>query len=581
MLSIIWNINPFYILLMVAEIIIGAVAVFPAIIFPRYIIDSLIDGRELSHVLSLIAAMILSGLFFSLLSIFLSNKREQMSLILTFTINRDICKKCLDIDYEQCGDARVMDKLYTAGRIVNDNNFGALLASVRTFFTGIFILFGIIALTITIDAIVILLAIAVIIVQTVLTSKTAKKQLDFNTKSYPYMRRSEYIGRMSYHISFRKDILLYKAKNYVANKINNYHKTLLEFFRKLARFNIISQSLGTLTANAYQFAMYLFLSVRALARVITIGDFTLFLNALNNFVSSSNNVISSVIDIRQRIQYFVIYQEFMNLESKQEKGVLPLNLPKEYTIKFENVSFAYPGKSEFALKNVNLEIKSGANLAIVGKNGAGKSTFILLLMRLYDPTEGAIYLNGINIKEIKYDEYLGMFGTVFQDFSIFAYSVFENITFREGDSSEDENIKRLLKENEMNAVIDRMKNGIDTYLGRELDEEGEYLSGGELQKIAIIRAIYKNAPFLIMDEPNSSLDPIAEYNLYCKFADMTKGKTAIYISHRLTSIGFCDKVILFEDGKVAEYGTHKELMENDGVYSQMYTLQMGLYEQKP
>lgn len=580
MIKTLWKMNPLFIAILLSDIIISSLSVFPAILFPKYIIDALVAGEEISHIICLIACMVGLSLLFNTCKLYLDNKRDHLSLVLGFTLANEIGKKCLEIDYSVYGDIKTLDKRYYAYKVVDDNNFVTLLSSVRNFFTNLIVLSGIILLTIHIDAIILLIALTVIVIQTIITSKTTERQLAYNKEAFPYMRRSEYVNRISNVITFRKDILIYNAKDYVVNKLNGYNQFLFGFFKKLKRFQILSSLLGNFSAHVYQFIMYTFLSVKMLNHTITIGEFSLYLGALNTFVNSCNGAISSIIDIRRRIQYFEAYQDFMGIKSEFRSGSLTLDevAGSEYVFTFKNVSFAYPGQERYVLKNINMQLRSGEKLAIVGDNGAGKTTFILLLMRLYDPIEGRILLNGIDIREIAYEEYLKLFGTVFQDYKIFGYSVLENILFKENPTEQEiQRVNELLRENGMEERIQRMKNGIYTFLTRELDQDGEELSGGEMQKIAIVRAIFKGAPILIMDEPTAALDPNAEYKLYLKFAEMTRGKAAIYISHRLASTHFCDKIALFEDGQITEYGTHSELMENRKKYYQMYSKQSELY----
>lgn len=565
---------------MIADIMISSLSVFPSILFPKYIIDALVAGSELTYIMFLIGCMVGLSLLFNTFTLYLNNKRDYLSLILGFTLTNEINKKCLEIDYSMYGDIKTLDKRYYAYKVVDDNNFVALLSSVKSFFTNLIVLSGIILLTIRIDAIILVIALAVIIIQAIITSKTTERQLEYNKEAFPYMRRSEYVSRIANVITFRKDILVYNAKDYVINKLDGYNQFLFGFFKKLKRFQVLSSLLGNLAAHIYQFIMYTFLGIKMLKNIITIGEFSLYLGALNTFVNSCNGAIGSVIDIKRRIQYFEAYQDFMSIKSEFRTGSLLLKdvADDKFVFTFENVSFAYPGQEEYVLKNINIELRSGEKLAIVGDNGAGKTTFTLLLMRLYDPNEGRILLNGTDIRNIDYDDYLKLFGTVFQDFKIFGYSVLENIIFTENPSEQDvQKVNSLLKENDMEERIQRMKNGIYTYLTRELDENGEELSGGEMQKIAIIRAAFKDAPFLIMDEPTAALDPNAEYKLYVKFAEMTKGKSAIYISHRLASTRFCDKVAMFEGGQIVEYGTHDELMMSKKKYYNMYSIQSELY----
>lgn len=580
MIQTIWKMNPLFLVLMAADIIISSASTFPAIVFPKYIIDALVEGRELPHIIFLITCMVGSSLLFNTLMLYLNNKRDHMSLILGFTLSNGIDKKCLEIDYNIYSDTETLEKSYYAYQVVSNNNFVALLSSIKNLFTNLIVLSGIVWLTIRVDAMILAVALAVIIIQTVMTSKTSKRQVEYNKESFPYMRRSEYVSSLADVITYRKDILIYNAKDYVLNKLDGYNQFVFGFFKRLKKFQVLSSLLGNFVAHIYQFIMYAFLGIKMLNHVITIGDFSLYLGALNTFVNSCNGAIGSVIDMRRRIQYFDAYQDFMSIKSDFRTGrrLLKDVVKDDFVITFENVSFAYPGQEHYVLKNVNIQLRSGEKLAVIGDNGAGKTTFTMLLMRLYDPDEGRILLNGVDIREIDYDEYLKMFGTVFQDFKIFGYSVLENIVFQENPSEEDiRRVENMLRENGMEERVRRMKNGIHTYLTKSLDENGEQLSGGEMQKIAIVRALFKDAPFLVMDEPTSALDPNAEYRIYMKFAEMTRDKAAIYISHRLASTRFCDKIAMFEDGYIVEYGTHSELMRNRKKYYQMYSIQSELY----
>jgi len=580
MIKTIWEMNPLFIVLMAADTIISSAATFPAIIFPKYIIDALVEGRELHYVIFLIACMVGVSLFFNTLMLYLNNKRDHLSMILGFKLSNGIDRKCLEIDYNVYSNTETLEKSYYAYQVVNNNNFVELLSCIRSFFTNLIVLLGIVWLTMRIDVMILTAAVIVIVIQTIVTSKTTKRQLEYNKESFPYLRRRGYVASVADAITYRKDVLIYDAKKYVLNKLDGYDRMVFGFFKKLKRFQVLSSLLGNFVAHIYQFTIYAFLGIKMLSRAISIGDFSLYLGALNTFVNSCNGAIGNVIDMRRRIQHFEAYHDFMSIKSEFRMGSRLLKdvVKDDFVITFENVSFSYPGQERYVLKDINIQLRSGEKLAVIGENGAGKTTFTMLLMRLHEPNEGRILLNGVDIREIDYDEYLKMFATVFQDFNIFGYSVLENIVFREDVSERDiRRVEEMLKENDMDERIRKMKNGIYTYLTKELDENGEELSGGEKQKIAIVRALFKDAPFLVMDEPTSALDPNAEYRIYLKFAEMTKDKAAIYISHRLASTRFCDKIAMFEDGRIIEYGTHSQLMRNKKKYYHMYSIQSELY----
>ena len=236
---------------------------------------------------------------------------------------------------------------------------------------------------------------------------------------------------------------------------------------------------------------------------------------------------------------------------------------------------AITGSEVWALKNVNLTIERGQRLSLVGENGSGKSTFIKLLCRLYDPTEGVILMDGVDIRDFDYDQYLAQFSTVFQDFSLFDFSLRENLAF-DGRAS-DERIMEAIRQVGIEQRVNTLPNGLDTHVGRTFDENGFEPSGGEAQKIALARALIKDAPVVILDEPTAAMDARAEYELYRNFSELTGGKTAIYISHRMSSSRFCDKVAVLENGRLTECGTHDELMALGGQYAELYAMQAQYY----
>ena len=271
----------------------------------------------------------------------------------------------------------------------------------------------------------------------------------------------------------------------------------------------------------------------------------------------------------------------MEIPNDMYQGSLPTEKrdDREYEVEFRDVSFKYPGSDLWALRHVNMKFKVGSRLAVVGMNGSGKTTFIKLLCRLYDPTEGQILLNGIDIRKYKYDDYMNIFSVVFQDFQLVALPLGQNVA-----ASADYDRARAedcLRKAGFGDRLDAMPKGLDTYLYKELDKSGVDVSGGEAQKIAIARALYKDAPFIILDEPTAALDPIAEAEIYSKFNDIAGDKTAIYISHRLSSCKFCDEIAVFHEGAVIQQGTHAQLLaDENGKYHQLWTAQAQYYTQE-
>ena len=250
--------------------------------------------------------------------------------------------------------------------------------------------------------------------------------------------------------------------------------------------------------------------------------------------------------------------------------------PGEHTIEFRHVSFRYPRSEKFVLRDIKLTIRPGEHLSIVGLNGAGKTTFIKLLCRLYDVTEGEILVDGVNIKEYSEEEYRRLFAVVFQDFQLFAFSLRENIAF--GEPADDRELERVLRLAGLWEDVQKLPDGLDTMLYKSFDENGTDLSGGQRQKTAIARALYRNAPVAILDEPTAALDPVAEYGIYRQFSRLVGGKTAVYISHRLSSCKFCDRIAVFSENTIKELGTHDELVHRPGgIYAEMFAAQAQYY----
>ncbi len=293
------------------------------------------------------------------------------------------------------------------------------------------------------------------------------------------------------------------------------------------------------------------------------------------FYSAVSSLITSMQEIVKRSNYAYEYIKFMDYSEAIEKGEKHIE-NKPHTIEFRHVTFTYPKTDVKVLDDISITLKQGDHLSIVGLNGAGKTTFVKLLCRLYDPTDGDILLDGVSIKEYNYEEYMSIFAPVFQDFKLFSFSMRENIDLK-GNASNDDLIDIINKVG-LSQKLDSFENGLDTLLFRDFDKNGVEPSGGEQQKIAIARALFKNSPTVILDEPTAALDPVAEYDIYRQFNALVGGRTAIYISHRLSSCRFCDNIAVFHDGTIKEYGPHEKLIDiPNGIYAKMFNAQAEYY----
>lgn len=323
--------------------------------------------------------------------------------------------------------------------------------------------------------------------------------------------------------------------------------------------------------------VYLFVGAYAVLGFITIGSVVTVSASIRRVSEALYNLSDVISEIKEQAGYAIDYRDFMQLKQRKHEGTIPLEKRRDdkFSVEFDHVSFRYPGAEEYVIRDLSLKFTIGEKLAIVGKNGSGKTTFIKLLCRLYDVSEGCIKVNGIDIRKYDYKEYCDLFGAVFQDFQIFDFALGETLACDE--NVDKERALDALERAGLGERYSRLVEGLQTYIGQSFEAGGVNFSGGEKQKLAIARAIYKNAPFVIMDEPTAALDPEAETAVFEGFDKMVGHKTAIYISHRLASCKFCEDILVFDKGKVVQHGTHEELLEQKGLYQQLWNAQAQYY----
>ncbi len=408
-------------------------------------------------------------------------------------------------------------------------------------------------------------------------TKKADKKLTWDVMA-PKWRKISYIDNAVSNFAFGKDIRLYGMRDWLADKqreINNEaHSIICESKNRWIRCN----SLNQVIQMVQDAALYVWLIYEVVNNGMSVADYTFFIGVAGTFSGNMRSFLDSLSDMRVLNMQVNDYRTFMEIEDDKDSGK-PLPEGPDYVIRFEDVTFCYPGQENNALEHVNLEITPGQRLAIVGMNGAGKTTLIKLLMRLYAPTSGRITLNGIDINEFDRRKYFELFAPVFQNIESYAFSMSENVSFENDKTGDEERIAESLKTAGLWDKIQSLPNKLATPMLKIFSEEGVDLSGGEKQKLAIARALYKNSPVLILDEPTAALDPIAEQNIYQEFDKMSKDKSTIFISHRLASTRFCDKIALFEGGRLLEYGSHDELLNANGRYAYAFNVQAHYYNQ--
>lgn len=387
-------------------------------------------------------------------------------------------------------------------------------------------------------------------------------------------RKWTYYSSLFEELRYAQEIRLNGLQNWLLQKERTETSRCTAVLQQQHRLFLRADVLTAVLTFIQQGLSYAYLIRQALRGVIGIGDFTMYSGAAAAFSGALREVMNSLVEICAYDMYFDQLDEFLRVpETLRESGRLPL--PEGRRIEFVDVGYRYEGAEKWALRHVSLILEPGMKLSVAGENGSGKTTFIKLLLRLYDPTEGVILLDGQDVRSLDYDSYLSLFSAVFQDFQLFAMSLRDNLL--PGRSLSDAQALHALAQVGLDGFVRSLPAGLDTHLDRLFDERGVLPSGGERQRIALARALLKDAPVIILDEPTAALDPRAEYEIYQGFHALTESKTAVYVSHRLSSARFCDRIAVFHEGTLAECGTHEELMKLNGRYAGLFRMQAQFY----
>lgn len=387
-----------------------------------------------------------------------------------------------------------------------------------------------------------------------------------------------YLRGKAESLELAKDIRIFGLQNWLTDLYRDIHDVYLAFRLKVERKRLLLGFTEAMLTFARNGTAYFFLVRMALNEGLGVPEFLLYFTAVTTFTEWVMGVLNHAAKLHKEsldissVREFLDYPEPFNLVSGD-----PVPKTEQYTLTLENVSFRYPGSDFDTIHQMNLTLHAGERLAIVGQNGAGKTTLVKLLCGFFDPTEGRVLLNGIDIRSINRREYYRLFGAVFQDSAVLDMTVLENIT--QNEEVDMERIQQCVESAGLTKAIEELPNKYDTHLGREVYLDGTLFSGGQTQRLLLARTLYKDAPILLLDEPTAALDPIAEDDIYQKYGRMTDGKSSLFISHRLASTRFCDRILYLQDGVIAEEGTHEELMQAKGEYASLFEIQSRYYRE--
>lgn len=567
-----------YFFIQLAKLLVTAFQPFVRILLMPLIVDELLGERNPGVLAGYVALMLLSDAALGISNSIFGNLIERYALKYENYYTMLMSRRTMEMDFQLTEDKKALDQIELAknGMSWYSGGLNGIVSPLFDMAASAITLAGVIVIIVKNAPLLLLVTTVIMLFTWAVNEKLNRIEQKNYAEQAKINRVFEYMGWGLTDFRYGKDIRLYEAKGMMVEKWKHYSDLFNQRNKELADQQLPLQLLMMVSDIARDFGTYFYLGVLAITGRITIAITTQMFTAAGTFYSSMQSMIGNFQTLIKRANYANEYVKFMDYPAAIPKGTRHVG-EGPHTFRFRNVRFSYPGSETAVLNGVNLTLSQGEHLSVVGLNGAGKTTFIKLLCRLYDPTEGEILMDGIDIREYDYNEYMQIFAPVFQDFRLFAFSMKENLLMREAPEEEGK-VTELIQKVGLSEKLATLEKGVDTPLFKHYENDGIEPSGGEQQKLAIARALYKNAPVVILDEPTAALDPIAEYEIYRQFEDLVAGKTAIYISHRLSSCQFCDRIAVFSDGVVKEYGTHAELVnKKDGIYAEMFAAQAQYY----
>ncbi len=571
---------------------------FIPIIGSAYIIDYLLQENWRKAIIYTVIMILTTGII-GVISSYIEKIKDVKSMTINRLCNSSILLKAISLDYATFEDKKNLEEFQAADYNVSRNggfgtymlHFADLLTGIIGFLVALVLLMklclmevsenGVVGIiTSKTGSVVLLVSLVVIlaIVYSILSKNINKKNLEMYKEMMDVNQKMEFMSwRLSIDSDYAKEIRLYNMQGMIYREWKKLSIDISDFYQRFWKAMRKFLMTTSFLSDFVLLVAYIFVGLKAYIGAVSIGTFTQYVGAVRQMNTSLRAIIESINKINLCQSYLTFYTDFLDKKNKLDTGSLPVERRRdnEYEVEFHNVSFRYPGSDEYILKDISVKLDMKNRFAIVGRNGAGKTTFIKLLCRLYDVTEGVITLNGVDIRKYDYQEYLNLFASVFQDFSLFSIQVKENVACSE--KVDEEKIWKVLECAGVKERIDKMQSKLDTQLYHEMGD-GEDISGGEAQKLAIARALYKDAPFVILDEPTAALDPISEYEIYSRFNEMVNNKTSIYISHRMSSCRFCDDILVFDNGTLIQRGNHDMLMKNrDNIYAKLWHAQAKYY----
>lgn len=556
--------------------LISIILPFINILMFKLIVDEIAGYKNFKQAAFYSAVLVVSHLVLSQINVLLYWSKSNSFIKLGDSFNVISGSKIMQMDFKNLENSEIMNKFQHSYRACFA--VPSICEGLCDIFTSLIQIIGSVAILFTLHPVFVIINFLTLSINFYAQKRAKTLDNKIEKESAVINRRMEYFVNIMLSSKSGKELRLFSGFNLFKNKYSEEISNSLNLDEKRQKAYASSSVVNSLTSAVQLLVVYAYLVYTYVSGKSSIGNFSLFTGAVSNLTNSFNALTNSITSVLQNDEFLKIFWDYQNIpDTLRLSGSKKLpDKIGEYEIEFKNVSFRYPGTREYVLKNLNIKIKNGEKISIVGYNGAGKTTFIKLLTRLYDPSEGKILLNGLDIRDIDYNEYMSILSPAFQDFKLFAYTLKENIVL-DYEVNEDK-LRHVLEETGIYEKISGLQNNIDTFYTKSYETEGVEFSGGESQKLAIARAFYKDGDIAILDEPTSAIDPISEYYIYKNVNDSLSRNITIYICHRMSSSKFSDRIIFFKDGEIAEQGDHSELISNNGFYTQMYRSQATFYK---
>lgn len=537
--------------------------------FVKCFIDSIAEKQNIKIAMLLLLLFLIFNLLQELLSAVFTLYIKRTQNDIQNDLQLDIIVKTFSLDIENYDNTEFHDKRTRAIEYAT-NGANRIIDALFDFISNLLTFAGSVYIISSLNVYVLIFLIIFTCIDFVVNKKRDELMYKLKKETTRINRKKNYtIGLLS-NKSAMKDLLLNDSLEFILQRFKSIYSMarglMINVDKQVERLRVPVRILNVF----FSCIVYLFVGYSLFLKVITIGDFSMLYGAAESLKTSVVLIGANVSNIRSMNMDAKMYEEYMNLKPLK-RGLIKLNSDEGFTLDFNNVWFKYNGQKEWAIKGVSFKINQGEHILLVGENGAGKTTLVNLMLGFYTPQIGDIYINNRNLKDYDRRYLYKMISAVFQDYFIYAYSIYDNISLNL--KYDEELLQNSIKNADLKKVIKKLPKGAESYLTHDLDENGVELSGGEKQKLAISRSYYKNSNFLILDEPSSALDPISEEFLLQQYKELTKGKTAILISHHLNNFYDADYILVMNNGTICEFGTHEQLIKNQGKYYELYMLQ--------